>query len=53
MPPDEIAQVVGALCVLVIGLIIIVNVTKLIMKLGIAVIILGVLAILFHDQLPL
>ncbi len=52
MPQDEIAQLVGAACVFIIGLIIILKVTQILMKLGIAIIILGVLAVLFHDKLP-
>ena len=52
LPPEEIAQLVGACCVFVIGLIIILKVTKLIMKLGVAIIILGTLFVLFHDKLP-
>jgi len=53
LPQDEIAQLVGATCVFIIGLIIIVKVTQILMKLGVAIIILGVLAVLFHDKLPL
>ena len=52
MLPEEIAQLVGASCVFVIGLFIILKVTQIILKLGIAVIVLGVLAVLFHDKLP-
>ena len=52
MLPEEIAQLVGASCVFVIGLIIILKVTKIILKLGIAIVILGALAVLFHDKLP-
>ena len=52
MLPEEVAQLVGATCVFVIGLIIILKVTKLIIKLGVATIVLGVLFILFHDKLP-
>jgi len=52
LPPEEIAQLVGAGCVFVTGLFILLKVTQVILKLGIAIIILGTLAVIFHDKLP-
>lgn len=53
MLPEEVAQLVGATCVFVIGLLIILKVTQMIIKLGVATIVLGILFVLFHDLLPL
>ena len=50
--PEELPQIIGALALLIFGVMIISKVAQILMKLGIAIIILGILAALFHDQLP-
>jgi hypothetical protein len=52
-PTDQLPTLIGAAVIFVLGLFIIIKVTKALFKLLVAIGVFAVLAILFHDNIPL
>ena len=52
-PTDQLLTLIGAAAIFVLGLFIIIKVTKSLFKLLVAIGIVVVLGILFHDKIPL